>query len=531
MSKHVFWAHTLFCFASFYSFLRFRLNKNQLEKVQRKKLKHILSQLTGTQTLAGTSENYAEYEDFTQAFAVTTYKDWQAAILRQMRQGEQGMVCYDCHRYQPTSGSTDTQKWIPYSKALLTEFGYASSAWLFDVYRANKTLLTTKHYWSLSWLPDNQRTSQANLNDGELFSIFKRYLLGRMFVVPESVSLAKTDRDAMIATACFLCAEKRLGLISVWSPSFALNLLETILRHKEYIQAVLASGSWGVLGESLKQTKAPFAPKRVELLQELVEMEDSDFWKIFWPQLTLVSCWDTALAKTGAIKLKKILTHATLQGKGLWSTESVVSIPFASQYPLAYQSHFYEFECAETALILPSWQLSLGMKVIPIVTTGSGLIRYKNNDLIEVTGFYGDIPSFTFLSRIGHNDFVGEKLANEFVAHVIQHISIQFPNSKPLTLLACEDKKPKYVLILDGIWRDDLSAIKTALASLLRTSFHYNLARDLGQLAPEEVLYAENAHQKHLELMARQGLIKGQVKIEAITVVKKIEDLNLFYEH
>lgn len=531
MRIHVFIAHTLFCIASIRSFLIFKFDKTRLEKNQRKRLKSILLQLTGTKAMSCAAIQQAEYEDFNQTFAVSTYDDWQTDILQQMGENTSGLICHNCERYQPTSGSTHTQKWIPYSQALLKEFGYASSAWLFDVYTTNKALLTTKHYWSLSWLPDNQRASHSNLNDGELFSTFKSYLLTKMFVVPESVSLAKTDSDAMIANACFLCAEKRLGLISVWSPSFALNLLDTILQHKDYIQEVLNNGQWGARQDALTHTKAPYAPQRAMLLTELVDIENASFWKKFWPHLSLVSCWDTALAQTGADKLRKIFAHSRLQGKGLWSTESVITIPFAKQYPLAYQSHFYEFECAKTAVIIPSWQLILGMKVIPIVTTGSGLIRYKNNDLIEVTGFYGEIPCFTFLNRIDHNDFVGEKLSHEFVAQIVQFIAKKFPNSNPLTLIAYAANTPVYMLILDGISQGNEAAIQAELALQLRMAFHYNLARDLGQLGDEQVLYVENAHQKHLKLKSKQGMIKGQVKIEAITLVNNIEDVNIFNGH
>jgi hypothetical protein len=60
--------------------------------------------------------------------------------------------------------------------------------------------------------------------------------------------------------------------------------------------------------------------------------------------LALVSAWDTADAAPWAQQLKACFPQAAFEGKGLWATEGVVTIPIDGQYPLAYRSHVYEFE-------------------------------------------------------------------------------------------------------------------------------------------------------------------------------------------
>jgi len=507
------------------------MNKYQLERSQRRKLQHILNGLIGTDSLPEKHGAQLTSENFSKTYSVTQYADWQEKIVDQMQGEKANSICHKCTRYQPTSGSTDVQKWIPYSKELLKEFEEASSPWLFDLYLTNKSLFKSKQYWSLSWLPDDQRDSTENLNESGLFSTLKGIMLKQIFIVPESISFAKTDHDAMLATACFLCAERDLSLISVWSPSFALNLLDIIFHHKSFIGKVLATGEWGDLSESLSTTKAPKSAAQAKLLPLIDDVNNAEFWRLFWPNLTVVSCWDTALSSSEANRLKNIFSHANLQGKGLWSTESVISIPVGGKYPLAYLSHFYEFECKETQVILPAWKLEKGMQVIPIVTTGSGLIRYKNNDLVEVVDFYGDVPCFKFLGRLGHTDFVGEKLSNEFVLYVIKSIEKRFQLHQPISLLACNFQQPKYILILGG--EDDTQAhlIQQELTLLLRKSFHYSLARDLNQLGGEEVVIAKNAYQKYLNMLAIKGMIKGQIKVEPITLINKVELLDIFYEH
>ncbi|MEK5768551.1 GH3 auxin-responsive promoter family protein, partial [Acinetobacter schindleri] len=91
------------------------------------------------------------------------------------------------------------------------------------------------------------------------------------------------------------------------------------------------------------------------------------------------SSWDTAGSKAWAEKLKEKLANVQFEGKGLWATEGVVTIPYNDQYPLAYQSHFYEFEYLEgekQGQIVPSWQLKQGDVVSPLITSGNGLLRY-----------------------------------------------------------------------------------------------------------------------------------------------------------
>ena len=36
------------------------------------------------------------------------------------------------------------------------------------------------------------------------------------------------------------------------------------------------------------------------------------------------------------------------------------------------------------------------MKLVPILTTSTGMLRYAMNDCLKVTGFYGDVPCFSF---------------------------------------------------------------------------------------------------------------------------------------
>ena len=200
-----------------------------------------------------------------------------------------------------------------------------------------------------------------------------------------------------------------LSMISVWSPTFALQLLDNLQAWGSDIAEVLQTGSWGGRQASLAQIATPKSVRRARLLKKLLNAPAIDPQQL-WPHLALVSSWDTAGAVVWAEQLRARLPHAGFEGKGLWATEGVVTFPYNGEYPLAYQSHFYEFENLTTGEIVPSWALQLGDHVSPILSCGNGLMRYCMDDHLLVSGFYGSLPCFTFQGRRFGVDLVGEKL-------------------------------------------------------------------------------------------------------------------------
>jgi hypothetical protein len=107
------------------------------------------------------------------------------------------------------------------------------------------------------------------------------------------------------------------------------------------------------------------------------------------------------------------LGNVHIQGKGLMSTEGMVSFPYGEfQNPiLAYQSHFFEFRDIQKKDIFRAHELQKNCIYEVIMTTASGLARYATGDLIQVLGFEQNVPYLTFIGRKGAmSDMVGEKL-------------------------------------------------------------------------------------------------------------------------
>lgn len=493
---------------------RFKKNFNNLEHTQRQ----ILSSILQTSTLSK-QKDVQDYQEFIKSFPTSRYSFWREDI-NQYRKKQISLSSSKLVRFQPTSGSSEQIKFIPYTKLFLDELDHAIAPWLASMYRKCPDLKGGTHYWSVSWLPESQREvlKDDNLNDDSaLLGIGKRILSKFTQAVPSNVAFASNADDALFATICYLVANRNLTMISVWSPTFALQLLERLESMRQEITDVLNSGSWGTRQTSLAQIKTPYCPHSAKCLVTSDNGTHIDF-QTLWPKLSLISSWDTAGSKEWAQALKDRLPFAQFEGKGLWATEGVVTIPYDGHYPLAYQSHFYEFEYLEgekQGQIIPSWQLKLGDVVSPIITSGNGLLRYCLDDCLHVTGFLEQIPCFEFQGRRFGVDLVGEKLAPETAQQLLSHLN-QI-DSKAISLLAIDTQqmvKPFYCVLFEG---DIHKTVDTAyIDRLLRQNFHYELARNLGQLDQPQIRHAHNGWDAYKRLVMFDGIIEGNIKPEPL---------------
>jgi hypothetical protein len=502
-----------------------------VESAQKRVLENILSQLDGSKNaeLHGLSKQ-SSLKDFQKKVAITDYDYWSDYISQQ-QEGEENLLSKQvCQRYQPTSGSTSKIKWIPYTEAYLAELDHAIAPWVADLYSKYPKLKQGKHYWSLSWVPSdlrNKLTTSIN-NDLQLLPWWKRLFMAGTMAVPESISLAETSDESFFATACYLIACQDLSFISVWSPTFALSLLDFMQQHKEEIAKVLVSGQWPACYPGLDQVKAPKNHAAAAILKNWNGEVNPEFTQAIWPKLALISAWDTSSSTLWADKLKQLFPHSEFQGKGLWATEGVTSIPYKDQFPLAINSHFYEFEDLASQQIFTSWQLKQGMLVRPILTSANGLLRYAMKDQLKVTGFLDSCPCFEFIGRIDGTDMVGEKLSPEVAVNLINDFNQQV-DITPITLIALpaneSQNKPCYLLLCeseklaspsDKLKREISLAEK--LEQQLQQHFHYQLARELGQLDSAKVVIKQDALALYANHKVEQGMVKGNIKVEPLVL-------------
>jgi GH3 auxin-responsive promoter len=384
--------------------------------------------------------------------------------------------------YERTSGSRSAAKWIPYTRSLRRAFSAMFGIWAHDLIQHGAKFTTGRVYFCVS-----PQLGTAPAIDAPGLADDSAYLDGwlRLFLRPFLVSVAGINRlsaaDFKHQLCLALIIAENLEIISIWSPSFLTVHLDYIHTHRDRLRTELAG---------------KISADRSQLLAESVIP-----WAQLWPQLKLISCWDSAAAADRADQLRSLFPQVLVQGKGLLATEAPMTIPLLAAggcVPIVDQVLF-EFEDSAQS-ILKLHELAIGEIYTLIISQMGGLYRYRIGDRVRVTHFYLHTPCLEFVGRDRSiSDLVGEKLQAEFVQDAIASLGNLGANFQ--SLAPVRQPQEHYVLLLDRTdW--SIAEITDRLEAALCRSAQYYHARSLGQLAPLEVLVSP--HIPELLLLARQ---------------------------
>jgi hypothetical protein len=285
-----------------------------------------------------------------------------------------------------------------------------------------------------------------------------------------------------------LLQAESLEIISIWSPSFLTAQLDYIQQHRAQLH---------------ERLKGEMSAIRLQIL--LSQESPNICWGKLWPQLKLISCWDSVTAADGAAGLKSRFPNTLIQGKGLLATEAPMTVPLIAaqgQVPLLNEI-FFEFEDSQ-GQCHALHQLTVGETYEVIISQQGGLYRYRVGDRVQVTHYFLKTPCLKFVGRGKDiSDLVGEKLNIQFVSNAINQLNLS--ESQFQSLVPVREPKAHYVLLLDRT-EQEVSQLSQQLESLLCKSYHYQLARQLDQLAPARVIVSSTA----AEQLSAKKMVSGQ---------------------
>ena len=570
-----------FCKKSYKDFVSNIKSKSKIRKTQVKILLEISKTNknteylkifeTGSQIL--NAENEKELiEKFQNKIPIVNYEDIKEFVEKE-KVGKSNVLLSDKIKlFELTSGSTSDVKYIPYTEKFLKSYMNGVFAWIYNLYQNNKRLFLGSSYWSVSPILKREAVTSGGIrvgieDDTSYFDKVSAFFLNKLFTVPKEIKNIQNMEDFLLITAVFLLLSENLAMISVWSPSFLMILLDFIEKNHKVICQIVKSEDLGteffadknlgnkkyfqiiqkkyrklwkknrskflinyfekyeknILSKNDKTQNLEITEKNNEneIISENKNLETKSGNKIvenfvdysvIWEKLSLVSCWADSDSYEIFIKLKEKLNfdkknmNLKFQGKGLMSTECIVSFPLENVENgsvVAYNSFFYEFiQVSDDKLENRSPklldELELGERYCVVVTTNAGLYRYNTNDIVEVTGFYHKIPIVKFVGRINNfSDIVGEKLKNSFVEKQVL-TTLEENNIKGEFLLFApvrnETGEIFYTLFLE-IKKDgrkfNWKQIENEMNSSLCKAFHYEYAYKLGQLRKVRVFLIE----------------------------------------
>ncbi len=492
--------------ASLYpSWRRFARAATQPRQAQLAKLHHIVQSARNTAWgRAHHLDNVRDLQTFRRCVPPATYETLRPWIERAAAGETRALTGEAIVLFERTSGSTHAQKLVPYTRALRAEFNAATGPWLFVMYRQWPALFGTRSYWSISPVVRQRSYTSGGIpigieDDSEYFHPVERWAIKRCMAVDQSVARAPSMDAWLLQTARQLLRATDLGFLSVWSPTFLLQLMKGIEANLEALLPDL-----------------PLPRQRALADRPLVG-------KTLWPNLALLSCWTEGASAQFIPALRRYFPHTPLEPKGLLATEGVLSIP-VGQGPgaaVAVTSHFFEFIDLDHPNDTPRLvdELQPGATYTPLLTTSGGLYRYRLPDRIAVLPQrFGALPRIKFLGRLdGESDLCGEKLHPSFAQKALENLHRvlqQHQQEARFTLLApVLTPARRYVVFVESNAPHELLQRATsAVEEALCTSYHYRYCRDLQQLQPVQLHRVTHGWHHYQKRLMQEGIRAGDIK-------------------
>lgn len=404
-------------------------------------------------------------ESYRERVPVGGYDDF-AAYIERMGKGERGLLTADkVIALEETGGSTAGPKLIPMTDGLLDSFRRALLPWLDDLARAFPGVSHGRAYWSVSPVGRPMRMTASGVpiglaSDAAYFGELAPLIAETLVVTSETAQIRDIDRWRK-ETCARIEACDDLAMISVWSPTFLLELMDHV--------------------------------------------------DLGGKPLEVVSCWDQASSRPWAEILRQRLPGVRVQGKGLLATEGIVSIPLEGlQCPvLAVDSGYYEFRDAAGG-VQEAADTHVGEEYEVLMTTEGGLYRYAIGDRVRVCGFAGEAPLLEFMGRgFTATDLCGEKLSEAFVLQAFAPLALDF-----ILLAPADAGRAAYDLFVDAsrVSESKSKALADEAERYLGRNPQYAYARRLGQLKPLSVKRVQHPMETWIAYHTARGQCRGDIK-------------------
>ncbi|KAK3594089.1 hypothetical protein CHS0354_040857 [Potamilus streckersoni] len=317
-----------------------------------------------------------------------------------------------------TSGSTSGKsKMFPKKKRLAMKFGLYLTLlqYFLQNTKGNKTL---RRIQSVRVYP-TFTYSKHNVAIGPISGLTANGSLS-FFLTPLRGGKITTEPEAFYISLLFSLAEEELGNIIFPNSSMALRYFKLLEKRWEELLSDLENRNISEniqIPEDIRSTfiTSLYRRERSERIHHLRKEFRRGFQNIvprIWPSCASISCVSTGAYKvqTDIIK-ERYLGDVSVLCFGHIATETIYGLNFAmdnceEEYVCMTPINFYEFirlediEKDQPRTYL-THQVEKGKLYEMVVTTWDGLYRYRSQDIVQITGFYGTTPMYKFVQRTG----------------------------------------------------------------------------------------------------------------------------------
>ncbi|WP_019505914.1 GH3 auxin-responsive promoter family protein [Pleurocapsa sp. PCC 7319] len=468
--------------------------------------------------------------DFRRAVPIRQYTDFEHYI-NQIIDGYNGVLTESAPlAFYQTSGTSGKAKYIPVTRHWREKYRgpalYAQWGLYFEGLK--NVTISRNSVLDLSW-----KRCQARLYAGAIprYSITQRPAsLGNSDWMPpwydEEWFVSDNDEKFKeVAKQKYLLnlSDSDVKIIVSVNPSRLTALAEVLADNTEWIIS--------------KLYERPSTRSKAKLLNNIVQSTQHPLRpNNLWPNLSLISCWNSASARFYQPWLQELYPEVNLIPFSTTSTEGIVTIPVdyhSSAGPLAVNQGIHEFievkDMSDSSAVCPSSEtllykeLEMGKTYRLVMSQANGLCRLDMADAYKVIGWVGKSPRLEFVGRVGfHSSFTGEKLSEDNIYSAVTTAFQRTLNTETIilpmfTCVPVWDRPPGYTLAVE--WSDSYKDYSIEKFSFLvekamqEINCEYAHKRHTCRLRKIKVLpIKEKSFNKIADELSRQGTSISQVK-------------------
>ncbi len=358
-------------------------------------------------------------EEYQKRLPVTTYDDYAGYILRMTNGNEDNVLTsYEVNLYSETNGTLGNPKIMPMSeKAIEVQNTYNSL--ICSAIKEEALDADWKKGRAMYLMECKMVEMKGGKPYGALSSIMMekmKPLLDKTSSTPFEALFPAEGTDARYLQSRFGLACDDITQICCTFLSYAAEIMRYIEKNWEMLVDDIENGTIndcvrlpdGVREELLKKINPD--PKRARELREVFE---KGFGKPFackvWKNLKVISGVGTGAFEIYDNKLKERYVDSSVKFyyPGISSTEALFSVPMemgCKDSALVPRSIFYEFLPIDAnddfSKIVTMDKVEVGKDYEIIMTSLSGLYRYRMRDCVRIMGKYNELPLIRFQYRI-----------------------------------------------------------------------------------------------------------------------------------
>ncbi|MCQ2084795.1 MAG: GH3 auxin-responsive promoter family protein [archaeon] len=377
----------------------------------------------------GKAHNFSDIhsiEDFKRIVPFSVFDDYADLVFRELHGEKDLHSVYGVNQYNRSSGTMGNPKKIPMSKTSMEYFLDYTQACPYSVVKRllgdafmDGKILSICEASGISYVNGIRYCGVS----GQMVQDWN-YQLPEVCTAPGEASVPEPETNSRYLHARYGLSEKNVTCLDTKFMTFVLEMFKYISDNWQLICDDIEKGTIDAsirmsdeVRKKLESELKPMPERAQELRKIFEEGFDNTIAKKIWPDLQFIHGVSTGTFSAYLKHLRDDYTgNVPALMRGITASEGAFTIPFELDNPNSIPTAntiFFEFlpldEDDPTKTLLID-EVQEGGEYEMIVTTFSGLYRYRTRDAIRITGHYRNLPTMEYLYRIDQCvNLTGEK--------------------------------------------------------------------------------------------------------------------------